>query len=366
MIMNPKLYVLARVELQLSSLNASGAVGNYIKLQEGYVIVRTSKGLLHVPVPVINGNALKNWHARAMAEIYVNDLGGENIHNIHFSDMMRISLKRLGLSGVSVREVEEKIIRGCAICDAHGYLVAERIGGSKGSKSKSNKEEEEEKAPPKRDSLININFATPIEEEVRDVVEKYIQLKFPITHNRVSSEFMMLFHREYASAIYGWNAFLDIASIGRSQFERDVDAKVWLGRKIIDDKDEIIRRAKAAILAFRDVLSGRLGANRARSLPVFKPVDVAVILSNGSIPAPIPSFYEDYAKDLSRLLRSSYNSRVLKVYCLNQGSVFAELQKVYSNEKSGINESKLASFETYYELLDAVASDVEVLIRSSQ
>jgi len=358
---NLKLYVLARVELQLCSLNTKGAIGNYIKLQEGYVIVRTSKGILHVPVPIITGNALKNWHARAMAEIYVNDLGGENIHNIHFSDMMRISLKRLGLNGGG-REIEEMLIQGCAICDVHGYLAAESIEDTKGSKSKNNKEDVE-KASPKRDTLVDISHGAPIEEEVRDAVEKYIQLKFPITHNRVSEEFMMLFHREYATAIYGWNAFLDIASIGRSQFERDVNAKIWLGRKIINDKDEIARRAKAAILAFEAVLNGRLGANTARALPIYRIVDLAVVISNGSIPVPLHSFYEDYAKDLSKLL-TSYSNKVLKVYYLDQGNVSTELKKMSSNENSKTEKTKFAEFGTYYELLSAVANDVEALIKT--
>jgi CRISPR/Cas system-associated protein Cas7 (RAMP superfamily) len=80
-----KVYISARVELQLHSLNAAGAVGNYTKLQEGYVIHNGEV----IPVPIITGNALKNWHARKMSIHYVTKLGGNRIHERHFTDMWR-------------------------------------------------------------------------------------------------------------------------------------------------------------------------------------------------------------------------------------------------------------------------------------
>jgi len=348
---NLKLYVLARVELQLGSLNASGAVGNYTKLQEGYVIVNTSRGLLHVPVPVITGNALKNWHARAMAEIYVDELGGSNIHSVHFVDMARISLKRVGLSVGDPKQAEELLVQGCAICDVHGYLAAERVSGG------GSREEKEERGPPRRESLVKFSFAVPVEEEVKGAVEKHIQLKYPITHDRVSpiDEFMMVFHREYASAIFGWNAILDIASIGRSQLERDPSSRLWLGRPIVSDRDEIVRRAKAAILAFSALMSGHLGANASRALPIYGVTDLVVVLTSRSIPVPMPAFYESYADDLANLVGSQYGDSIIKVYSLKGGKASTKLGQLNKQEQFG----------TYYKLLHAVASDVEAILRSS-
>jgi len=345
---NLKLYVLARVELQLSSLNASGAVGNYTKLQEGYVIVNTSRGLLHVPVPVITGNALKNWHARAMAEIYVNELGGKKIHESHFADMYRLSLKRLESEGKQKSQLSEAVlVNECSICDVHGYLIAE------------------EGVQLKRESLIKFSFAVPVEEEVKQAAEQYIQLKFAITHNRVTADpkEMMLFKREYGSAVFGWEAVLDVASIGRSQFKRDSSSNSWLGEPLLKDSnsnkidlDEIALRAKATVLAFAALLSGYVGANTSRALPISRVVDLAAILSDGSIPKPLHPFYEDYAKDLLRLAKSQYGNRILKMYYLKGGRASAELQNVSSK----------AEFETYHELLAAVANDVEAALKRDQ
>ncbi|ADM27730.1 CRISPR-associated autoregulator, DevR family [Ignisphaera aggregans DSM 17230] len=344
---NLKLYVLARVELQLSSLNASGAIGNYTKLQEGYVIVNTSRGPLHVPVPVITGNALKNWHARAMAETYVS-LGGKKIHESHFADMYRLSLKRLGSEGEQKSKLSEAgLVNECSICDVHGYLIAEAG------------------VQLKRESLIKFSFAVPVEEEVKQVTEQYLQLKFAITHNRVTADpkEMMLFKREYGSTVFGWETILDVASIGRSQFERNSSSNSWLGKPLLTKDgnkiafDEITLRAKAAILAFVALLSGHLGANTSRALPLSKVVDLVVIRSNGSIPVPLHPFYEDYAKDLLSLVKSPLGNRIQKVYCLKYGKAYAELQ----NERS-----KLVEFDTYYGLLDAVAKDVEEALKPSQ
>jgi len=194
-----------------------------------------------------------------------------------------------------------------------------------------------------------------------------------ITHNRVTADpkEMMLFKREYESAVFGWEAILDVASIGRSQLERDSSSNSWLGKPLlIKDSnkiafDEITLRTKAAVLAFVTLLSGHIGANTSRGLPISRVVDLVVILSDGSIPAPLHPFYEDYAKDLSRLIKSLYNSnKIQKVYCLKSGKAFTELRNAGLSKES--KESKLKEFDTYYDLLNAVANDVENALKPGQ
>jgi len=77
--MLPYIYLTARVEFELQSLNGAGTVGNMLKLQEAIIVVDGQQ----LYVPVISGNALKNWHARAMAVKYL-ELGGtlKSISNI--------------------------------------------------------------------------------------------------------------------------------------------------------------------------------------------------------------------------------------------------------------------------------------------
>ncbi|MEM1731515.1 MAG: DevR family CRISPR-associated autoregulator [Ignisphaera sp.] len=366
---NLKLYVLARVELQLESLNASGAVGNYTKLQEGYVVIDNEL----IPVPVIDGNALKNWHARAMAEKYV-ELGGENIHDVHYKDMYRLprevaekdveqSCKQ---NKCSRMDSEKAIINACAICDLHGLLIAEP--------------KTPEHLQIKRESLVKFSFAVPIEEIVSKSLSASRTLKYVVTHNRVTpeSERMMVFKREYASAIWGWQAVIDIASIGRSQLEKDKKDKkrsMWQGVLLVENGDEIVRRAKSAILAFENVLMGTLGASTSRALPISRPVELIAILVQGCVPTPLHPYYTEYKDYLAKYI-ALYFDKIKEVYSMNVDlenkvtEVMSRLsQEEGSNQKlseeeirKNVNE-KIKKYGDHYKLIEDLAKSVEKKIK---
>ncbi|MEM2149795.1 MAG: DevR family CRISPR-associated autoregulator [Ignisphaera sp.] len=367
---NLKLYVLARVELQLASLNASGAVGNYTKLQEGYVVINNEL----IPVPVIDGNALKNWHARAMAEKYV-ELGGGNIHDVHYKDMYRLP-KEVAEKDVkqpcnhnkcSRMDSERDIINACAICDLHGLLIAEQ--------------ETPEHLQIKRESLVKFSFAVPIEEIDHQSLSVSRTLKYVVTHNRVTPESkrMMVFKREYASAIWGWQALIDIASIGRSQLEKDKndkDRSMWQGVLLVKYKDEIVKRAKAAILAFEKVLMGTLGASTSRALPISRPVELIAILVQGCAPTPLHPYYKDYKDYLAKYI-ALYFDKIEEVYSMNVDlenkvtEVMSKLsQEEGSNQKLGeekIRENvnkKIKKYEDHYKLIEDLAKSVEDKIKA--
>jgi len=334
----PKLYILARMEIQLASLNASGSIGNYIKLQEGYVAVRRDSSLVYAPVPVITGNALKNWHAREMASIYINDLGGSKIHSDHFRDMMRVSLKKLNIN-VTPSNAETVLVDGCSICDVHGFLVTEELA-----------------PPPRRESIIKFSFAAPPEELVVSALGRYLPVKYSVTHNRVSPEFMMVFKREYSTLEFAWQAVLDVASIGRSQLERDVDSNVWLGKLLVSDRCELARRGVAAVLAFKALLGGWLGANTSRALPISKARELVAVLATRSIPMPLHPFYKDYASDLAELLKR-YWDRVDSVYYLEGGTLASQVSEVRS-----LLGDKLKPARGYSVLLENVAERVREIL----
>jgi len=347
-----KVYILARVKLQLHSLNAAGAVGNYTKLQEGYVIHNGEV----IPVPIITGNALKNWHARKMSIYYVTKLGGKHIHERHFIDMLRAT----GDMIKNKDDPEKDIVKNCAICDVHGYLIAER-----GVQSK-------------RHSLIKFSFAVPTE----DFIAK--RIKFVVTHNRVVSMQqkqaeksekvegedqekevgMMVFKREYGTAIYAWDAVLDVAQIGRSQYSvaKVNNSIVWLGEEIVsskDNKDELNRRIKAVILAFDAPLTGDLGANTARALPLSRPVELVAIVTNSPMPKPLHPYYSNWKEDLSQLLKV-FNERIEKIFVfgISKDKLLKSLESGQQSEQKDKNsqvEDKISECNTWYELIESLA-----------
>jgi CRISPR-associated protein Cst2 len=349
-----KVYILARVKLQLHSLNAAGAVGNYTKLQEGYVIHNGEV----IPVPIITGNALKNWHARKMSIYYVTKLGGKHIHERHFIDMLRAT----GDMIKNKDDPEKDIVKNCAICDVHGYLIAERG------------------VPPKRHSLIKFSFAVPTE----DFIGK--RIKFVVTHNRVVSMQqkrekqaeeeegegkaekeeqekevgMMIFKREYGTAIYAWDVVLDVAQIGRSQYRvtKVNNNIVWLGEEIVSDKDELNRRIKAVILAFDAPLTGDLGANTARALPISSPVELVAIVTNGPTPKPLHPYYSNWKEDLRQLLEV-FSERVEKVFVfgISKEELLKSSKSSQQSEQKGKNsqvEDKISECNTWYELIESL------------
>jgi CRISPR-associated protein Cst2 len=352
-----KVYISARVKLQLHSLNAAGAVGNYTKLQEGYVIHNGEV----IPVPIITGNALKNWHARKMSIYYVTKLTGKQIHERHFTDMWRVTRDVIK----NENDPENDIVSNCAICDVHGYLIAERDVPKR-----------------QRHSLIEFSFAVPTEDFIGE------RIKFVVIHNRVvpmqqkqaekkenkekeeekaeekgqeKEVGMRIFKREYGTAIYAWEAVLDIAQIGRSQY-RVVKVNnniVWLGEEIVSDKNELNRRIKATILAFDAPLTGDLGASTARALPISRPVELVAIVTNSPMPRPLHPYYSNWKDDLGQLLEV-FSERVEKVFVfgISKDELLKSSKSGQQGEQKGKNsqiENKISPFNTWYELIESLA-----------
>jgi len=288
-----RLYILARVELQLHALNCAGSTGHFNKLQEAYII----KDGEVVPCPVISGNALKNYHARAFVKEYVS-LGGKKLHKRHFVDQCRVTKEMLSKDFSSKEAVEEDIVRNCAVCDVHGFLLAEKVNA-------------------RRESLVKFSFAVPTEDTIAR------KLTYTIVHNRVSpkvsqegKEEMMIFRRQYASAIYSFASIFDFAGVGRSQYVKE-EGGVWRGKLLVDEAEAALR-ARAAVRAYTRVLSGELGANTSRALPITRVRQLVAVVAKSLVPCPMHPFYEDYVRDLAKLI-SKYSDRIHSVLVYDSG-----------------------------------------------
>ena len=138
----------------------------------------------------------------------------------------------------------------------------------------------------KRESLIKLSFAIPVEEKIFGVVT--------VTHNRVvteesgaiAREGMMPFKNEYASGLYAFAISMDLKYVGIPLANPD--------KKAIDNEDERKIRAKLAIQALGHLLQGEVGAKQARAFPIARPVEALVVISKKPIPAPIHGYYKDY------------------------------------------------------------------------
>jgi len=274
-------------------------------------------------LPIITGNAFKNYHSRAMLQAYIME-GGRQVHKEHFSDMYRISKKIAqseGLKNKEEKEVEEALVRNCAICDLHGFLLAEQ-----------------NYPQARRESLIKMSHIIPAEE--------FCELKtnFTLTHNRVTAESaeMMLFRREYASSIYAFESLINLAQIGRSSYEKEDNKDVWLGKKILNDKEEVKRRIRSAVLAYMYAITGELGANTSRSLPLFTPLELVIILTKNPIPRPVHPFFKDYKETLTELIKA-YREEIEVVAYFPEGAF------------SLPEEDKIKKYKTWFKVFEDVA-----------
>ena len=275
----PYVRVTGRAIVNLHSANAEGAVGNYMALSKMYIVRRTGNPERPYEVTediVISGNMIKHWHAIRTIE-KLHEKGYDKICNY----CRRFIMFRSPDKNVSS---EQEFIERCAIEDLHGFLQPDQ--------------------QIRRESIVKFSFMIPIE----DLRAEYAA----ITHNRVvleetgkiqAEEAMMIFKREHASGVYGFLTTMDLAYVGRplanpTQF-------------VIDNNDRRIR-AKAAILALSDILTGRFGAASSRATPIMKTIELICAISKQPIPNLIHGFYMDYAEESAKILSSSLSSGLIE------------------------------------------------------
>ncbi len=260
--------VAGRALVNVHTANAEGAVGNYMALSKMFVIRRSDGGYEVSEEPVISGNMMKHWHAVATTEI----LKGWGYPALCDSCKRHVMYRSvLGLNE------EFDYIEKCAIEDLHGFLDA--------------------KKQIRRESLVKFSFMIPIEEQRAEYAS--------ITHNRVvvdekgsipsQEQAMMVMKREHASGIYGFLCSMDLAYAGTSLANPD---------KKLDANDRKLR-AKAAIAALTELLSGHFGAAQARAMPIIKVTELICIASKKPLPNAVHGFYKDYAEETASIIKAA-------------------------------------------------------------
>ena len=267
--------ITGRAIVNLHSANAEGAVGNYMALSKMYIVRRTdnpAKPYEIVEDAVVSGNMLKHWHAVKMVERLV------EVSYPSLCDLCRRFV--MFRSPDSDVKTEEDFIQRCAIEDLHGFLQPDQ--------------------QIRRESIVKFAFMLPVE----DLRAEYAA----ITHNRVvlapegkiqGEEAMMVFKREYASGLYGFACTMDLAYVG-----------VPLANPVkpVINADERKLRAKAAMLALADLLTGRFGAASSRALPVMLTTELICAVAKQPLPNLVHGFFKDYADESARVLKAALDS----------------------------------------------------------
>ncbi|RLG84981.1 MAG: type I-A CRISPR-associated protein Cas7/Csa2 [Thermoprotei archaeon] len=271
-----------RALINIHTANAEGAIGNYISLSKMFVVRRLPNGGLdYFEEPVISGNMLKHWHAVETVNILKSMNYGKICEYCRRYVMYRSPLKY---------NDEFDYIKNCAIEDLHGFLSTE--------------------TNIRRESVVRFSFMVPVE----DLKSKYMA----ITHNRVGvtkegkidESLMMVFKREHATGLYGFSISLDLAYVGKSQSDPS---------KALDI-DERKLRAKAALQALANLLTGSFGASRVRAEPIIKITELVCVASKKPVPNLTHGFYKDYIEDSKSRIESlrsiGFTGESVRVYVI--------------------------------------------------
>jgi len=291
--------VTGRAIINVHSANAEGAVGNYMGLSKMFIVRRTSNGYEVSEDAVISGNMIKHWHAIRVIEL-LKEKGVASLCD---------SCKRFIMYRSTLPYNEEfEFIKACAIEDLHGFL--------------------QPNTQVRRESLVKFAFMIPVEEMRAEYAA--------ITHNRVvttpegripaEEQAMMVFKREHASGVYGFLCSMDLKYVGKPLADPENPEKT------LPLKERKLR-AKCAVLALADVLSGRFGAASSRAMPAIRTIELICAVSRQPIPNLVHGFYMDYLEESARMLGSLSSSLAGEIKVFIYGDrVVKELSKVKALE----------------------------------
>lgn len=326
-----------RLLINVASLNAQGGAGtNYVEITKVPVVLKGKDGKLVVEeVPAISGNMMKHFHFVNFVELVKDSEYNKSKLSQYDLRFVAYRFKESREKTVSGNEIElnneSTIIENFATADVHGFLTPTR-------------------PPYRRESLIKFSFVIPCEETIKDAFDISA-----VTQNRVvidesgkiegtrEEQAMMVFKRQYASALYGFASTFDAYYVGRPLSNPSKIA--------VNNSEERKERAKLAVLAYINLLGGRFGANISRGLPALDINELIAIVSEKPIPMAKHGFYSDYIDETIRIIKDyaeAFNVNV-DIFVYSKRSI----------DENGSNKVTITKFETYVKLLQEVAKKVE-------
>ena len=244
------LSVAAKLVLNVHDLNNEGSVGQSLDIRQIRMVDENGNPLPEMPA--VSGRMMKHWHLAHMFRAE--------------SELPEETRKLCGDCKLQEPERtpanEEDGIKACIICDAHGFLSAEKQEAVEGGK----------KVIPRRTSCASFSWLLP--------VLNAAPVAKQVLHSRVTSpasekQSQMPFHKSYASGIYAFITAVDLGRVGVT-----IDA-----RKVISD-DEQKRRQRIVVESLLPVILGAFGASQSHALPHTRCLGLLAALSTTERPVP--------------------------------------------------------------------------------
>lgn len=265
----------AKLTLNVHDLNNEMSTGNVVDIRTVAMIDESGR---KVEAPAVSGRMIKHWHQALMTELAIRRglplcdgcRAGEPIRPGEWTE------KKQGEKELrQVPMTEDKAVRQCVICDAHGYLIAQ--GGKK-----------EVGLSARRNSRAMFSWALPVlgtESVTTQVTHTRVSQIGQIGEGEGAQAGQALFYKSYASQQVGLVVALDLERIGY----------VNTTGEMVLNPSEWQSRAEIAVEACRSLISGRLGASMSHSLPHVNCTElVLAISSEGPVPVPPSPIYNGY------------------------------------------------------------------------
>lgn len=275
--------ICGEITLNLHSLNNEGGEGNQIMTRQLTIVDKIGE---EQTVTGISGDMFKHIHAAHMQNYCV-----EN--KISLSDYSktlnpnRIASEELtdkaGKSSNNQADVINTIINKCAICDAHGVLITDKVGENKSSTNTPRK------------SVIEFAWTVGIPE--KNNTETYVHTKLVADaaskgSATTSNEGQNIFHRPANHGIYAFICNIDVYRIGLND----------INRKYSIDDDERTKRYKAVVQSLLSTILNPKGAMTSTQKPHITNFKGVVAVSNKLIPAPTISAINDgYINEIKKI-----------------------------------------------------------------
>lgn len=264
-------------QLNVHDLNNETGAGNVTDIR---IMEFLDENGNKVEAPSVSGRMLKHWHYEAIRNLILN----EKYKDVNLCDGCKSGEpirpgKLENNQLLQVAKSEDNAVKECAICDIHGYLIAQGA-----------KKEGEIGVSSRRSSRAMFSWLMPIhntEFTSKQVIHTRVSQQESMSEGEGAAQ--MIFNKSYASGFYAFVSALDIERIGLVELNLGTDNPY-----AINDTDHK-NRAKVAIEAYRYLISGQMGASLSHSIPHWNPVEMLVIYSeNGPLPFPVSPMYANY------------------------------------------------------------------------
>ncbi|HOP60133.1 MAG TPA: DevR family CRISPR-associated autoregulator [Candidatus Saccharicenans sp.] len=284
-----------KTQLNVHDLNNEAVAGNVTDIR---IIDFVDENGMRQEAPGVSGRMLKHWHYEGMKNLIVNSIYSQVplCDGCKVGEPIRPGKIEAGKLG-QVAKPEIEAVKDCAVCDIHGYLIAQ------GARAEETEEETEiEESKPKKKSKRDIGISSrrssramfswliPVleaENAQKQVIHTRVSQQQSMAEGESSSQ--MIFNKSYASGIYGFVSGLDIERIGMADSNLGSET-AW----VIDDNSRK-ERIRVAIEAYRYLISGQMGASLSHAVPHMNPLEILAIYSeSGPLPFPVSPIYSDY------------------------------------------------------------------------